>query len=217
MQGTTVNGSREAIVKDSASTTQIAVEVHSQQHHEEHPDFRVLGLLTFLISESLMFGGLFAAYLLYQGGAENWPPEGTEVELLLPTINTIILVSSSFVIHLGDTAVKKNDIGKLRLWYAVTALMGIVFLGGQVYEYMTLGYGLTTNIFSNCFYVMTGFHGLHVTIGVLLILGVLWRSRRQGHYSNEKHVGVEMAEIYWHFVDIIWIVLFALLYILTQF
>ncbi|MDJ0714352.1 MAG: heme-copper oxidase subunit III [Prochloraceae cyanobacterium] len=217
MQGTTVNGSREAIVKDSATTTQIAVEVHSQQHHEEHPDFRVIGLLTFLISESLMFGGLFAAYLLYRGGATNWPPEGTEVELLLPTINTIILVSSSFVIHLGDVAVKKNQIGKLRLWYVVTALMGIVFLGGQVYEYMTLGYGLTSNIFANCFYVMTGFHGLHVTVGVLLILGVLWRSRRDGHYSHEKHVGVEMAEIYWHFVDIIWIVLFALLYILTQF
>ena len=194
-----------------------ASEVAHEDHHSEHPDYRVLGLVTFLISESLMFGGLFAAYLLYRGGAAQWPPEGTEVELLLPTINTIILVSSSFVIHLGDAAVKKNDINKLRLWYAVTALMGIVFLGGQVYEYMSLGYGLTENIFANCFYVMTGFHGLHVTIGVCLILGVIWRSRRQGHYSNTKHTGVEMAEIYWHFVDIIWIVLFALIYILTQF
>ncbi|MDJ0727070.1 MAG: heme-copper oxidase subunit III [Prochloraceae cyanobacterium] len=194
-----------------------ASEVTHEQHHSEHPDYRVLGLLTFLVSESLMFGGLFAAYLLYRGGAAQWPPEGTEVELLLPTINTIILVSSSFVIHLGDAAVKKNDINKLRLWYAVTALMGIVFLGGQVYEYMSLGYGLTENIFANCFYVMTGFHGLHVTIGVCLILGVIWRSRRQGHYSNTKHTGVEMAEIYWHFVDIIWIILFALIYILTQF
>ncbi len=194
-----------------------AAEVAHEHHHSEHPDYRVLGLLTFLVSESLMFGGLFAAYLLYRGGAAEWPPEGTEVELLLPTINTIILVSSSFVIHLGDNAVKKNDIGKLRLWYAVTALMGIVFLGGQVYEYMSLGYGLTENIFSNCFYVMTGFHGLHVTIGVCLILGVIWRSRRQGHYSNTKHTGVEMAEIYWHFVDIIWIILFALIYVLTQF
>jgi cytochrome c oxidase subunit 3 len=95
--------------------------------------------------------------------------------------------------------------------------MGAIFLGGQVYEYLTLGYGLTTNIFSNCFYLMTGFHGLHVLIGLLLILGVLWRSRRAGHYSNHKHVGIEMAEIYWHFVDIIWIILFSLLYILTQF
>ena len=186
-------------------------------HHEEHADLRVLGLITFLISESLMFGGFFATYLFYRGTTANWPPEGTEVELLLPTINTIILVSSSFVIHFGDSAIKKNDVQGMRKWYKITAIMGIIFLLGQVYEYLTLGYGLTTNLFSNCFYLMTGFHGLHVFIGVLLILGVLWRSRRAGHYNEHKHTGIEMAEIYWHFVDIIWIVLFTLLYILTRF
>jgi cytochrome c oxidase subunit III len=186
-------------------------------HTEEHPDFRTIGLFTFLLSESLMFGALFAVYLIFRGGAAQWPPEGTEVELLLPAINTIILVSSSFVIHLGDTAVKRNDIPGLRKWYGITALMGAIFLVGQVYEYMNLGYGLSTNVFSNCFYLMTGFHGLHVFLGILLILGVLWRSRREGHYSEHKHTGVEMAEIYWHFVDIIWIVLFALIYILTLF
>jgi cytochrome c oxidase subunit III len=184
---------------------------------EHHADLRVWGLLTFLISESLMFGGFFATYLVLRGGAAVWPPEGTEVELLVPAINTIVLVSSSFVIHLGDTAIKKDDVKGLRFWYIVTTVMGAAFLGGQVYEYLTLGYGLTTNIFANCFYLMTGFHGLHVFIGLLLILGVLWRSRRTGHYSTAKHVGVEMAEIYWHFVDIIWIVLFTLLYILTMF
>lgn len=186
-------------------------------HHEEHADLRVWGLLTFLMSESLMFGGFFASYLYLRGEAAVWPPEGTEVELLVPAINTIILVSSSFVIHLGDVAIKKNDVAGLRKWYIVTALMGAVFLVGQVYEYKTLGYGLTTNVFSNCFYLMTGFHGLHVFIGLLLILGVLGRSLKSGHYSGTKHVGVEMAEIYWHFVDIIWIVLFTLLYILTIF
>ncbi len=181
----------------------------------EHPDYRTFGLFTFLLSESLMFGALFAVYLSYRGGADQWPPEGTEVELLLPAINTIILVSSSFVIHLGDNAVKRNDIPGLRKWYGLTALMGAIFLAGQVYEYMNLGYGLSTNLFSNCFYVMTGFHGLHVLLGICLILGVIWRLRRQGHYSSHKHTGVEMAEIYWHFVDIIWIVLFALIYLLT--
>ena len=186
-------------------------------HHEEHPDLRVLGLITFLISESLMFGGFFATYLFYRGSTQAWPPEGTEVELLLPTINTIILVSSSFVIHFGDSAIKKNDVKGMRKWYKITAIMGVIFLLGQVYEYMTLGYGLSTNLFSNCFYLMTGFHGVHVFVGVLLILGVLWRSRRTGHYNEHKHVGIEMAEIYWHFVDIIWIVLFTLLYILTKF
>ncbi|AHB88643.1 heme-copper quinol oxidase small subunit (subunit III) CtaE [Thermosynechococcus sp. NK55a] len=186
-------------------------------HTHEHPDFRVLGLLVFLISESLMFGGLFAAYLLLRGMNEQWPPEGTEVELLVPTINTLILISSSFVIHYGDIAIKKDDVRGMRKWYWLTAAMGAVFLGGQVYEYLTLGYGLRTNVFASCFYVMTGFHGLHVFIGILLILGVIWRSRRPGHYNAQKHTGVAMAEIYWHFVDVIWIILFTLLYILTRF
>ncbi len=185
--------------------------------HEEHQDLRVWGLVTFLASESLMFGGFFAAYLFYRGITAAWPPEGTEVELLVPAINTIILVSSSFVIHKGDTAIKNNNVNGMRLWYIATFVMGAIFLGGQVYEYLTLGYGLTNNIFSNCFYLLTGFHGLHVFVGLLLILGVLWRSRREGHYNAAKHVGVEMAEIYWHFVDIIWIVLFTLIYILTMF
>lgn len=184
--------------------------------HEEHGDFRLLGLWIFLISESMMFGGLFGSYLIYRGVSTEWPPEGTEVELLLPAINTIILVASSFVLHRGDEAIKTGDVGNMRLWYGITAAMGAIFLGGQVYEYLSLGYGLTENVFSNCFYIMTGFHGLHVFVGIVLILGVLWRSRREGHYSAEKHVGVEMAEIYWHFVDVIWIVLFALIYLLTQ-
>jgi len=198
-------------------TSQVAEIPTSVAHHEEHPDLRVWGLLTFLISESLMFGTLFVTYLVLKGSATEWPPEGTEVELFVPAINTIILVSSSFVIHRGDTAIKKNDVKGLRIWYVVTAVMGTVFLAGQIYEYLTLGYGLATNVFSNCFYLMTGFHGLHVFVGLLLILGVVWRSRRSGHYSSHQHTGVEMAEIYWHFVDVIWIILFVLLYILTKF
>ncbi|HEY9800311.1 MAG TPA: heme-copper oxidase subunit III [Leptolyngbyaceae cyanobacterium] len=194
-------------------TVVTAHEVH--EGHEAHPDLRVWGLLTFLISESLMFGGFFAVYLFFRGSTEVWPPEGTEVELFVPTINTIILLSSSFVIHFGDVAIKKGNVWGMRIWYIITAMMGAVFLAGQVYEYQNLGYGLTTNVFANCFYIMTGFHGLHVFIGLLLILGVLWRSRRPGHYSATKHTGIEMAEIYWHFVDIIWIILFTLVYILN--
>lgn len=186
------------------------------ESHAEHEDYRVIGLLVFLASESLMFGALFVSYLVYRAVNTTWPPEGTEVELLLPAINTIILVSSSFVIHQGDSAIKKGNVQGMRIWYIITALMGSIFLGGQAYEYLTLGYGLSTNVFSSCFYVMTGFHGLHVLVGVLLILGVVWRSRREDHYHESKHTGVEMAEIYWHFVDIIWIVLFTLLYVLTR-
>ncbi len=186
-------------------------------HAEHHPDYKVWGVLTFLASESLMFGGLFATYLIFMSTNQTWPPEETEVELLVPAINTVILVSSSFVINQGSKAIKKDQLSSLRLWFGVTALMGIVFLLGQAYEYTTLGYGLTTNIFANCFYLMTGFHGLHVLVGVLWILVVTWNARKVGSYSAANHSGVEVAEIYWHFVDIIWIILFTLLYILTLF
>ncbi|WGV23916.1 cytochrome c oxidase subunit 3 [Halotia branconii] len=190
----------------------------TNEHHEEHhPDLRIWGLLTFLASESLMFGGFFATFLFFRGITAVWPPEATEVELFVPTINTIILVSSSFVMHFGVVAIKKNDLKGMQRWYAITAIMGATFLLGQVYEYATLGYGLTTNVFANCFYIMTGFHGLHVFVGLLWMLSVLWRSRRPDSYSASNHTVVEMAEIYWHFVDIIWIVLFTLVYILALF
>ncbi len=188
---------------------------HEVAAHGEHEDLRVLGLITFLCSEFLMFAGFFAVFLVFRGSAAEWPPKETEVELLLPAVNTLILVSSSLVINLGTKAIKKNDLAGMRKWFGITAAMGAVFLVGQVYEYMNLGYGLKTNLFSNCFYLTTGFHGLHVFVGLLLILGVLWRSRRANHYSDITHVGPEMAEIYWHFVDVIWIVLFGLIYLLT--
>ena len=146
----------------------------------------------------------------------EWPPEGTpELELLLPGINTIILVSSSFVMHKGQSAIRNNDVSGLRLWFILTALMGAVFLGGQLYEYAHTGFGLTDNVFTSCFYVLTGFHGLHVTAGLLFILAVLWRSLKPEHYSSEKHFGVEASELYWHFVDVVWIILFILVYLLS--
>ncbi|GCL36499.1 MAG: heme-copper oxidase subunit III [Sphaerospermopsis kisseleviana] len=197
--------------------TAITTSENHTSEHEQHPDLRVWGLLTFLISESLMFGGFFATYLFFKGTTAVWPPEGTEVELLVPTVNTIILVSSSFIIHFGDKAIKKNSVGWMRFWYFITFLMGAVFLVGQVYEYMNLGYGLTTNVFANCFYLMTGFHGLHVFVGLLLILGVFVRSFGPNHYNSMQHTGIEMAEIYWHFVDIIWIILFTLVYLMNAF
>jgi cytochrome c oxidase subunit 3 len=169
----------------------------------------------FLVAEGMIFMGLFGAYLTYRSTIPVWPPVGTpDLELLLPTVNTSILIASSFVMHNADTAIKKNDTKGMRIWLAITAVMGAIFLAGQVYEYTHLEFSLTTNLFASTFYVLTGFHGLHVTIGVLAILAVLWRSRTPGHYSNEKRFGIEAAEIYWHFVDVIWIILFGLLYLL---
>lgn len=183
--------------------------------HHGHPDHRVLGVIVFLIAEAMIFLGLFTAYLTFRAVAPTWPPEGTpELELLLPGVNTIILISSSFVIHNADVAVKKNDVKGLQKWFGITAAMGAIFLVGQLYEYFHLEFGLTTNLFASTFYVLTGFHGLHVLFGLVLILAVLWRSLKPGHYSSSSHFGVEAAEIYWHFVDVVWIVLFILLYLL---
>ncbi|PSB00379.1 cytochrome c oxidase subunit 3 [Merismopedia glauca] len=189
--------------------------VPTEAHAEEHHDFRVFGLIVFLIAEGMIFLGLFAAYLTFRLVAPEWPPQGTpKLELLLPGINTAILIGSSFVIHQADTDIKKNNVAGLRKWFAATAIMGAIFLAGQLYEYFHLEFGLKTNIFASTFYVLTGFHGLHVTFGLILILAVLWRSLKPNHYSSEKHFGVEAAEIYWHFVDVVWIILFFLLYIL---
>lgn len=192
----------------------ITTESHAHASHEHH-DYRMFGVILFLVAESMIFLGMFSAFLIYRSIIPDWPPEGTpELELLLPGINSIILISSSFVMHRGQSAIKNNDVSGLRFWFALTAIMGAIFLAGQMYEYFHLEFGLTTNLFASSFYVLTGFHGLHVTLGLLLILAVLWRARKQGHYSSESHFGVEAAEIYWHFVDVIWVILFLIVYIL---
>ncbi|MDX2256426.1 MAG: heme-copper oxidase subunit III [Pseudanabaenaceae cyanobacterium bins.39] len=206
MQGSiATNTSAEAITHDHGAVA----------GHAEHPDLRVFGLIVFLISEGMLFFGLFAAYLTFRSVATAWPPEGTpELELLLPGINTIILVSSSFVIHQADAAIKENKVKSAQLWFLATFVMGAIFIAGQIYEYQHLEFGLTSNLFASTFYVLTGFHGLHVIIGLSLIATVLVRSLKSGHYSNTSHFGIEAASIYWHFVDIVWIILFLLLYIL---
>ncbi|MDX2272700.1 MAG: heme-copper oxidase subunit III [Cyanobacteriota bacterium] len=180
-------------------------------HSEVHHDHRVFGIFVFLVAEGMLFMGLFIAYITFRLVSPNFVTP--ERELLLPGVNSLILIASSFVIHNAMPAIQKNDVKGLRFWFGVTALMGAIFLAGQLYEYNHLEYGLTTDLFASTFYVLTGFHGLHVTCGLLLILGVLWRSMKAGHYSSEHHFGVEAAEIYWHFVDVIWVILFILLYL----
>jgi cytochrome c oxidase subunit III len=209
MQGSTVdNKSQIAIAPEQEAVGQV--------EHHEHPDFRMIGLYIFLISDSMTFIGFFAALLIYRAIMPVWPPEGMpEFELLIPIINTAILVTSSFVMHEGQKALKQDNIRGLQKWFGITAAMGAVFLAGQVYEYSHAEFSLTTNLLASCFYVLTGFHGLHVMTGVLLILCVLWRSRQEGHYSSGSHFGVEAAEIYWHFVDVIWLVLFVLVYLIN--
>ncbi len=200
-------------------TTQAAIALHdsavdTHTDHHAHPDLRPFGLIVFLISEAMLFGGIFAHYVMTRLAAPAWPPEGVpELELTLPAVNTLILVTSSLVIHQADDAIRKNKIGTVRAWLFATFLMGAVFIAGQAYEYMHMGYGLTANIFANLFYIMTGFHGFHVLIGLTIIAVVLLKSLKPNYYSAQEHFGIAAASIYWHFVDIVWVVLFAILYL----
>ncbi len=207
MQGSAINSTQVEFNNSPAS--------QGNAHHAEHPDLRIFGLIVFLISEGMLFVGLFMAYLTFRAVATSWPPEGTpELETLLPGINTLILVSSSFVIHQASYAIKKNDVATARLWFLATFIMGAIFISGQLYEYNHLGFGLTSNLFGSTFYVLTGFHGFHVLVGLTLIAAVMLKSFKPGYYTSEQHFGIEAASVYWHFVDIVWIVLFTLLYIL---
>ena len=181
---------------------------------EGHGDFRLFGLATFLVADGMTFAGFFAAYLTFR--AVNPLAEGGnyELELALPTLNTILLLVSSFTFHRAAKAIHQDRIGVCRNWLLVTAALGFTFLGGQMVEYFSLPFGLTDNLFASTFYAITGFHGLHVTLGGLMILIIWWQSRLGGRVNRSNLFPLEATELYWHFVDGIWVLLYGILYLL---
>ena len=171
-------------------------------------------IILFVSSEAMFFAALFTTYFYLRTKLPSWEPvfahkPGWEG---LPLIITIILVSSSFTMQFAVWAVRKNDHRMLRIWLAVTAALGAIFLAGQAYEYATLGFLPTNSIFAATFFTLTGFHGLHVLGGLLFIALCLFRALK-GHFSAHRHLAVEAASIYWHFVDIVWIGLFTTIYV----
>ena len=187
-------------------------DIELSQHHE---DFRMFGLITFLIADGMTFAGFFAAYLTYK--AVNPLPDGAiyELELPIPTINTILLLVSSATFHKAGKALLKNKNSDTQKWLIITALLGITFLICQLFEYFNLPFGLTDNLFASTFYALTGFHGLHVTLGTLMILIISWQTRSEGgRITNQNMFPLEAVELYWHFVDGIWVILFIILYLL---
>jgi cytochrome c oxidase subunit 3 len=194
-----------------------ATDADLSQHghgHDEHPDFRLFGLATFLVADGMTFAGFFAAYLTFR--AVNPLPEGStsELELLLPTINTVLLLVSSFTFHRAGRECRADRPAASRAWLLLTGALGAAFLAGQMLEYFALPFSLTDNLFASTFYALTGFHGLHVTLGVICIAIVAIQTRRGGAITASSHFGLEAAELYWHFVDGIWVVLYGLLYLL---
>ncbi len=182
---------------------------------EHHEDFRMFGLITFLIADGMTFAGFFAAYLTYK--AVNPLPDGAiyELELPIPTLNTILLLVSSATFHKAGKALLKNKNSDTQKWLIITALLGIAFLICQLFEYFNLPFGLTDNLFASTFYALTGFHGLHVTLGTIMILIISWQARpKEGRITNQNMFPLEAVELYWHFVDGIWVILFIILYLL---
>jgi cytochrome c oxidase subunit 3 len=183
-------------------------------HSDGHGDHRLFGLATFLVADGMTFAGFFAAYLTFR--AVNPLPSGHnyELELLLPTLNTLLLLVSSFTFHRAGAALRRGNHPLCQRWLLLTAVLGFSFLAGQMKEYFSLPFGLTDNLFASTFYAITGFHGLHVTLGGLMILIVWWQSREGGRISVDNQFPLEAAELYWHFVDGIWVILYGLLYLL---
>ena len=188
---------------------------HSHGEHAEHPDHRMFGLATFLVADAMTFAGFFAAYLTFK--AVNPLPDGAiyELELPLPILNTVLLLVSSATFHRAGQAIRQDDHGRCRRWLLITAGLGLAFLVSQMVEYFTLPFGLTDNLYASTFFAATGFHGLHVTLGALMILIVGCQARQpQGRVTAAAHFPLEAAELYGHFVDGIWVILFVILYLL---
>jgi cytochrome c oxidase subunit 3 len=190
----------------------------AEEHHKPGGiSSSLLGMVLFIASEVMFFGGLFGAYFTIRSAAPTWPPEGTpHLETWYAAVLTTILVSSSVTMQFGVWAIRRNEQRRLILWLVISLLLGLAFLAGQANEYRTLieeGMTLSSGVFGSTFFTLTGFHGAHVAGGAAFILIVLLRAR-SGQFTARYHDTVEMASYYWHFVDVVWLGLFSTIYLL---
>jgi heme/copper-type cytochrome/quinol oxidase subunit 3 len=178
-------------------------------------DLNWWGLLWFLLTEAALFAYLIAAYLYIRAViAPEGPPAGTETpHLTLAAVNTALLLLSSIPVRWAGHAAERGRRRGTVIGLALTIVMGGLFLALQGYEYATLAFSPQTNIYGSVFYTLTGFHGAHVLIGLLIMSAALWHAAR-GRFSAERHFGMQAAELYWHFVDVVWVILFLSLYVL---
>jgi cytochrome c oxidase subunit 3 len=174
-------------------------------------------MFLFIASEIMLFGSFFTVYFFDRvvnkpfGG--QWPPPGFHRPVFVAGVNTLILVTSSFSMHWADTSIKKGNRKGLQAGLVLTFLLGLTFLLTQVIEYHRLGFNTSDTAFASTFFGLTGLHGAHVFVG-LSILAVMTVRAFRGHFSPEHHHGVEIGGIYWHFVDVMWIVVYVTVYLL---
>ncbi len=182
--------------------------------HEDHHGKGMFGFTVFLLSESIIFLSFFLTYIALRLTHSDWLPAGVSGPKLslFVGINTAVLLSSSAMIQFAERALSHHHLGKFRLLWLMTSLMGAYFLVGQGIEWSHLDFGLRSGLVGATFYILTGFHGLHVLSGVILQVIMLVRSFLPGNYDH-GHFGVSATTLFWHFVDGIWAILFSLLYI----
>ncbi len=176
-----------------------------------------LAMWVFLGSECLLFGGLISTFLLYKHNNLAGGPTPHELyDIELTSISSFVLLMSSLTMVLAVTAAQRRDDRNTNLWLTVTAVLGSLFVAGQVYEFTTFyneGLGFTTSLFSSSFYTLTGFHGVHVSVGIIMLMSLFTMSIR-GRLPVERAETVEIVGLYWHFVDIVWILIFTVVYLI---
>lgn len=177
----------------------------------------ILGMLLFIASEAMLFGSFFAAYFFVRvvndGATGGWPPEPFHFPVFVALINTLILVASSFTVHWATTSIKRGHRRGLQAGLVGTIALGLAFLLTQGVEYAHVGFNTGDGAFASAFFGLTGLHGAHVLIGLILLIVTAVRAFR-GHFSAEHHHGVELPAIYWHFVDVMWIVVYVTVYLI---
>ena len=177
-----------------------------------------LAMWLFLGSECLLFGGLISTYMLYRGRHGSGPGPSQLFDIPLTSVSSFVLLMSSLTMVLAVNSAKRHDDRNTNLWLTATAVLGSLFVGGQVYEFTSFykeGLGFTSSLFGSSLYTLTGFHGVHVTLGIIMLLtlvGIINRNKVTG----DKAEVVELVGLYWHFVDVVWVVIFTLVYLIPS-
>ena len=202
----------------TAETIVHAPTEHTEGHHTSTGlSNEKLGMWVFLGSECLLFGGLISTFLLLRSkGVVRGPEVADLYDIPFTSVSSFVLLMSSLTMVLALAGIQRGDHRRARTWLLTTALLGGVFVSGQVYEFTVFyreGLGFTTNLQSSALYVLTGFHGVHVTIGILMLVSLYVMSLR-GHLPTERSETVEIVGLYWHFVDVVWILIFTVVYLI---
>jgi cytochrome c oxidase subunit 3 len=185
-----------------------------EAHLSSRVDPRVLGMFLFIASEVMLFGAFFTAYFFVRVvNGDPWPQPPFHLPVFVAGVNTVILVTSSFTIHWALQSIKRGNRAGMQAGLFLTIALGLTFLLTQAREYSRVGFAPHDGAFGSVFYGLTGLHGAHVFVGLTILTFIAIRAFR-GHFSETHHHGVEIGGIYWHFVDVMWIVVYTTIYIL---